>query len=785
MKHNYHFIFLIFLVGLSSSWVGAQNQIGEEISNITSSAPFAEDPTAPWGNGLSMYRFEILDSSLVDIGCDTAFKYSVSYRTSSVENPSSSDKSFWPTLPGGPGMQKFTARIQWKVWKSYYVYRFYEPNWDVYINGELCTECYTEVVNESGVVNCPGIPTEIVTVHYPATDEYDTNGEWEFALKPHLTAAWNCNEYCCGPFGACTNYCQIGFDGNTTIADNVFPEIRFNAIMAGVSFSDILGTFTTPQTLTCILRDPPGDASYSTWGQSTTQCFGSTFFSSTETEESAYIKVKYGIGVPGVFGAEIEGTLSASMTETNSETNEVRTCVEALSTTSTSPTGPPDDLFIGNAILYNYGMASTITRAGCVTTKTHGFAMAPLSQASDFAYPESEIRGTIIPQLEAILEIFSPGSIQYEDNLAQLEVWEQALAMNDEIKAEAQSANVPAELFVSGGSETYSLTTTTTESKIIDMKVRLSAGIDATLTADLPWGGGVDANYQFNIRTEYGQSESSSIEYSNTSSYYMSDDDAAQNGGNDNFSVNIMQDKVFGTFVFALDETVSRTSCPYEGGIPIEQPQLWVDSEGESSMTLDNVPVDGVAQFPIYLCNDNPTRTVEYLLTVNNLSNENNAILTALGNPLSGTAQQLVEVAPNSCQTATLSLQQLNNEVLNYDDIEIILTSGCGDTQIKSSILVSANFTEDVGINKINAANAWFTVSPNPSNGIFRFISKGTNQTMTISVTDLLGRTVFAPTLTGGSGNTEIDLSHVSNGMYVLIAERDGERKTTRLMVEH
>jgi hypothetical protein len=783
MRKRYLILFATLAMLLNLTPCSSQDQVGTEELNITSGAPFPGNPSAPWGNGMAMYRFEILDSSLVNIGCDSSFKYSVAYRTSTVENPSSTDKSFWPTLPGGPGMQKFTARIQWKVWKSYYVYRFYEPDWDVYINGELCNECYTEVANESGVVNCPGIPTEIVTVHYPATDAYDTDGEWEFALRPHLTSAWNCNEECCN--WTCTSYCQIGFDGNTTIPDNVFPEIRFNAIMAGVSFTSVLGTFTTPQTLTCILRDPPGDASYSTWGASTSQCFGSTFFSSTETEESAYVKVKYGIGVPGVFGAEIDATLSASMTETNSETYEVRTCVEAIQTTSTTATGPPDDLFIGNAILYNYGMASTITRDACVVTKTHGLAMAPLSQVSDFTYPESEIRGTIIPQIESVLGIFPPGSVEYENNLAQLDVWEQALAMNEEIKAEAQSANVPAELFVSGGSETYSLTTTTTESKIIDMKVRLSAGIEANLTADLPWGGGVEANAQFNIRTEYGQSESSTIEYSNTSSYFMSDDDNGINGGNDNFSVNILQDKVFGTFVFALDENVSKTSCPYEGGIPIEQPQLWVGSEGESSMTLNDVPVEEVAEFPIILCNDNPTRTVEYLLTVNNLSNGNNAILTALGNPLSGTAQQPIPIAPNSCQTATLVLQQLNTDLLNYDDIEIILTSGCGDSQIRSSILISANFTEDVGINEMNSANAWFTVSPNPSSGIFYLNPKLNNSAMTITVTDLIGRTVLAPRIANATGNTAIDISNVTVGMYLLVAEINGERRSTRLVVNH
>ncbi len=773
------FAFLAMVLSFAS--LSAQ-QIGDLVVNTTSEFPFA-NPDQPYGNRLNVWTFEILDDPSVSLGCDNQFKYSVNYLPEPYDNPSSADKAFWPTLPGGPGMKQFTARITYKVMAHPNQYRFMQDdNFYVFINGVECTDCFTVAVWEAGEISCDEAITQLVTVHYPATDVYETDGIWDFALSPQLsTSAYDCNtswdwDCLCDAYNGLTGY-ELHYDE--------LPSIRFTAVMAGSSFTEQLGNFTTPENLTCILRDPPGDMSYSRWEQGTTQCFGSSFYSSTETEVSTWSSVKYGFGVPLLFDAEIEGTLTTSTAESNSETYEVQTCVDISTAYETNSGGiPADDLFIGSSINYAYGMATTVHREGCEIIKQQGLAIAPLTQVTEFAHRESHIRQTVIPQLEAVIDILTPGSIESDAKIAQLDVWNQSLAMNDEIKAEAALYDLnPIENWSSGTIKENTVTLSSSETRAIDMKVRLSAGLGIGYTLDLGWAE-VAQNLQIDLRTEYGSTETNISETENTLFYSMQDNDDDQNGGNDVFSVNIMKDNIFGTSVFVLNEETSVTSCPYEGGVAVEQPQLWIGAEGQSTMVVENVPVGETADFPIILCNQNPTRTVDYLLTANSLTVNDNAIITAFSTDLNSN-DQTQPYPPNSqCITGTLSLEQFYLDVLDYEDIEILFSSGCGD-DISSSVLISAHFSNTDGVQELTGTNGWFAVSPNPSNGIFRLTAKGVQAPMTFTVTDLIGRTVLAPRMTGGSDNLEIDLSEFPSGMYILIAEKDGQRQTTRLMLEH
>lgn len=100
-------------------------------------------------------------------------------------------------------------------------------------------------------------------------------------------------------------------------------------------------------------------------------------------------------------------------------------------------------------------------------------------------------------------------------------------------------------------------------------------------------------------------------------------------------------------------------------------------------------------------------------------------------------------------------------------------------------ITVSAHFVDGIGVSEMNGAKNWFTVSPNPSNGIFNLIpNKLGGEPMTITVTDLTGRIILAPVRAINSGNIVIDLNHISNGIYQLTAERDGQHQNTKLIVE-
>lgn len=740
------------------------------------------------GNSMPVVSFNI--EGFAPSGCDSVFKYSVNFANEPSNLPSSDNQEYWPSIPGGNGMQQFTARVNYKIWHSNFFYRYTPQSWAVYIDGELCVDCSADVLPGFGNYDCYNTTSQLIEVNYPGQDSLDSDIFREFALRPIIgSTAYNCNDYCNGAYilGECVGFWEDYGNTNAPLTpegvayDVQAPEIRFKAVMVGSVFTDVLGSFTTPENLTCILRDPPGDRSYSEWRQDSTQCFGSSLSAGTGVSASAWGKVKLGFGIPDVYEVNYTGGVTASVSVDNTENFEFQTCIETSTTKTTNDAGKADDLFIGSSVEYNYGMARTTVRENCQIVSSVGLVMAPVSTISSFTYPESYIRDTEIPAIEALLDNETPGTVEYENILSQLDQWYQCLALNDEIKANAPDA--PIETFLSGAGQSYSISSTTSQTKSINMKVRLSAGLNFEYCEEIG-GSSVSAGGEFNVSREYGSGANASNSSTNTMFYYLRDDDAGVNGGSDFFRIKVKEDKIFGSFVFELIEDGSTTSCPYEGGIPVEQPQLWVGGIGQTTMEVNDLDPSGSASYDILLSN-NSSRTVNYKLSLNPNTNGDGAIVSAFGTNLVGTSYSL-ELTAGQTLEGTITLERPSNfEVFSFEDLEIIMGSNCDDESIGSSVFISAQF-DPVGIDDSKEIlNAWFTVSPNPSNGIFRFMPKGTNQTMTISVTDLLGRTVFAPTLTGGSGNTEIDLSHVSNGMYVLVAERDGERKTTRLMVEH
>ena len=67
-------------------------------------------------------------------------------------------------------------------------------------------------------------------------------------------------------------------------------------------------------------------------------------------------------------------------------------------------------------------------------------------------------------------------------------------------------------------------------------------------------------------------------------------------------------------------------------------------------------------------------------------------------------------------------------------------------------------------------------VFPNPSNGLFTVKAVGI---YTLEVTDVSGRSVYTA---NGNGQTEIDLSHLKAGIYMLSLIQDNNRAVTRIM---
>jgi hypothetical protein len=84
------------------------------------------------------------------------------------------------------------------------------------------------------------------------------------------------------------------------------------------------------------------------------------------------------------------------------------------------------------------------------------------------------------------------------------------------------------------------------------------------------------------------------------------------------------------------------------------------------------------------------------------------------------------------------------------------------------------------------ASDDWFTVQPNPSNGIFRITpSDNAKEPVRISVHDGIGRNVIAPFTLSLERSFPLDMGNVAPGAYYLLATREGHQQVVKLVVQH
>lgn len=562
-----------------------------------------------------------------------------------------------------PGMTNAAVQVQ----------ATYNAPIQVYVDGQLCTSCSVSYPQPETNPPCLGNANAYgkkLRITHDKGNAWATNGVHEWGLRWLYAPGF---------------YLQ-----------GAHTDLRFKAVMVGTSFSQVLGYFNAPSLPLYILRDPPGDASYGEISTTNNACFGQS--TSTTTDESSNSWFKARIGVEGSVGLivtttfEIYGELGVDLTASRSETasREYLTCLETGSNFTTTTDGPPEDIFIGSAIRYAYGMAEIVNRPSCGTiTKDAHLAMTPVDVLTSYNYTEGYIRGTVIPNLNNAISALTPGTSEYDNAVEQRSVWNQTLAMNDSIKA-----NAPMDVIRSfnggGNGQTYALTTTTEETQTIEYSVALEAGLSYEFGVFIG-GSGVSGGGRLAMRNEYGSGQSSSNATTNTMAYHLEDDDGA-----DDYTVKVRKDEVYGTYVFELDSAASATSCEYEGGYQLDQPQLWVGAMDQSSLVLNEVPLSTQAVFPLYVCNNsNVDRT--YYLKFQAASNTEGGVMQAFGNTINGNDNGVQLLVPaNSCLSVTnLYLTQPNVGVVDFEDIVVYLYALCDENNapyIRSSVNISAYF---------------------------------------------------------------------------------------------
>ncbi|MEI6411450.1 MAG: LamG domain-containing protein, partial [Bacteroidota bacterium] len=387
-------------------------------------------------------------------------------------------------------------------------------------------------------------------------------------------------------------------------------------------------TSTSPQIPIMILRDPPGDGSSATIEKGKTVCNGWSFGLTGSEEEHLGLEIDLGnkqqiiTGTPATgkiteVGVDnsVELGLRVKTAQTSNSSAEV--CMTATETISTSSgdviIGEDADVYVGGALNLLFGITDDLRwdTANCSFFIHPGLLIFPDKFATTFIYSHYQIKNVVIPNLELVGDTGSANQ------------WRNILQRNADLKA---AANFEKNLSFDAGVNYENATTIeNTKSTSFAFDVEVSGSIAVELGGHID-GTGVTTKFGIDLSMGVSSEFSTTQTNSQTVAYSLSDDDIG-----DVFTLDVLQDKVYGTPVF---KTVSgNSSCPYEPKtVPHDGVEITVDKT-----VVSNVPENDKAVFKFTLGNSSQTNSYRtYDFGLYNASNPNGAVIKVQGAGQSG-----------------------------------------------------------------------------------------------------------------------------------------------------
>ena len=461
---------------------------------------------------------------------------------------------------------------------------------------------------------------------------------------------------------------------------------------------EIKNTSMTPSIPYLVLHDPPGDESFSSITANVEHCQAVSWSTQSDNELGVWAKAKVGTKISNSFLglAEIEtevyasATGSFSMTMSQNQSGETERCIKTSTTFSTSGdnnaiSGERGDVFIGKAMLMSMGLGENISygyQGEFINEKE--LVIAPTGVDSEFAYTENYIRYTLIPELEETINTSNSDSGVHKTAKRQLEVWQQALATNDALKNSSYTKTVSfsanAEKNLEESVSTSEINTIET-SVDIDMNLAIEAGIEIA-------GNGISGGGNMRLRTQTGFGSGSSSNTTNSISYTLKDGDQTINGpGSDNFTVGIIHDGKHGTPAFVLVD--GETSCPYEGGYQIDQPDFKFGDGSKSFSTTGEIGETLVV--PVQICNQSKYPR-NYHLKLTTGTNSNGLLINVGGTVLNSTdaGHFFGSVPAEGCEETNLIINSPAETITNFSDIELYLYA-CSEDVTQDGALISSS----------------------------------------------------------------------------------------------
>ena len=474
----------------------------------------------------------------------------------------------------------------------------------------------------------------------------------------------------------------------------------------------------SPEIPFMILRDPPGDGSRSYLEKSSTSKYSMSMALERSSSLNVWGEVKLGVEYEAgqfiftefkVWGS-VKATLEVGASLKNSEELELSiTNGQEFSTSGNeSVIGVEGDVFAGAALNIQYALTDILEYdpKACDVVQDVDIIMGVNGFETTFLYTENHIREVLLGQLASIRDIYasegSDSAIIYEN---QIRTWQDILDMNDELKQKAKpnpnpspenpgnisfSAHAPVGYFTE---ISKSETLTIEYSLYIEAAVAVEAGVEIG-------GAGFSGGIEVKAKMELGGSESIGTELVQKTGFELNDDDLG-----DAFTVDILEDKVYGTPVFRL--VSGRSSCPWEPGtLPREGVELTANTY---SRYIENP--DDPAVFTLKMANTSESdEDNTYNLVFLQQSNPDGASLTLGGSEVQGGIPTPYEIPSGSFVNATVTVSR-GLTAYDYNNLRFRLESAC-DGAISDEVALTVKFNSPCSSVSIkHPGNNWLVTS--------------------------------------------------------------------------
>ncbi len=465
-------------------------------------------------------------------------------------------------------------------------------------------------------------------------------------------------------------------------SDDVWAIIEGRTATDGTDFASMPAR--TSELPLFVLRDPPGDESYSFLSEDQTICRTIGLEIEDEEADDNYTTVSLGAdfgletGVSSPFGSllwssELDATLDFNPTwggyQTDLSLEETEVCITTSEIFSTDDggliVGGEGDVYVGATLNLTYSRIMDLYVEDCevVIDTSHGINDMD-GFHSFYVYSDYHIRYTLIPDLIELRNHAEPeDSTRFDQSIT---YWTTLLETNEAAKASAVPTNAESN---SGEALTnisfdalanYEYSTTTDSAVTNQTAVTISTYDAFGMDIGVTWSGiGVVGGFN-DTDTETETNDTTDVaSYSRTVGFFLSDDDPG-----DAFTVDVKRDTVWGMPVFDL--VAGQTSNPWEAGTFKRQ---WCSIDVDPASSLDNEP-DEDAILNLTLGNLSETgETWTYALAAWNETNPDGAIIRVNGTPITGT-DLIFEIEAGTSSMATLVIER-GPEAYHYEGLTL------------------------------------------------------------------------------------------------------------------